>query len=109
MIWFIIIVLLICVVMAFGYLYYKYMSKESFNERQGSYCVTCNDKTFAQCLECADCGYCMNDFSAYCTKGDSHGPYSGTCKKWYHNDPFTRAVLSNDNDYIENTSKIIDS
>lgn len=71
---------------------------ENFNGKYGNVCVECDSKTLGQCLECTDCGFCINDFWSGCVKGDVHGPYSGTCKKWYHNDPFTRAELSNDND-----------
>lgn len=72
---------------------------EYFNGKYGNICSECSSKTLGECLECADCGYCINDFSSQCVPGDVHGPTKGTCKKWYQNDPFTRAALSNDNNY----------
>lgn len=72
---------------------------ENFNGKYGNICSDCSSKTLGECLECADCGYCINDFSSQCVPGDVHGPTKGTCKKWYQNDPFTRAALSNDNNY----------
>jgi hypothetical protein len=72
---------------------------EAFNGKYGNVCRTCESKTLADCLECADCGYCMNDFSSKCVAGDVHGPFEGKCQKWYQNDPYTRAVLSNNRDY----------
>lgn len=82
---------------------------EHFNGKYGNMCNNdCGSKTMGQCLECADCGYCINDFSSQCVPGDVHGPYNGSCKKWYQNDPFTRAVLSNDNNHINDDDEIFD-
>lgn len=76
------------------------MSKiEAFSGKYGNVCRNCDSKTFGECLECADCGFCINDFSSKCVSGDVHGPFEGKCQKWYQNDPFTRAELSNDRDY----------
>ena len=62
---------------------------EHFNEKYGIRCLNCENKTFGECLECSDCGYCLNKKSAQCVKGDIHGPYTGTCNRWIHNDPWS--------------------
>lgn len=82
------------------YLYLYSQKKEHFNTRHGDYCNKCIDKTMGQCLECSNCGWFINDFESGCTHGDASGPYNMTAKKWYHNDPYYRSILSNDNDYV---------
>lgn len=105
MTYYIITIITTIIVLAIVYAYRKKFfniseqKTENFNGKYGNICTDCSTKTMGECLECADCGYCINDFSSQCVSGDVHGPTKGKCKKWYQNDPFSRAALSNDNNY----------
>lgn len=82
----------VLVVIILYFLINKNQSKnllENFNERYGTRCPNCSDKTFGECMECSDCGYCLKTNSAQCVKGDVHGPYEGTCDRWIQNDPWS--------------------
>lgn len=68
---------------------YKQAYKETFNERYGTRCFECKNKTFGECMECSDCGYCLSEGNSQCMKGDVHGPYKGDCIRWIHNDPWS--------------------
>jgi len=64
---------------------------ESFDGSVGHICTCCNNKDNRQCLQCENCGICVNkNKKSQCVKGDVHGPYSKTitCDKWKHSDPF---------------------
>lgn len=49
-------------------------------------CLSCNNKSYYQCLNCEDCGVCVTEFGdMYCKKGDKYGPYEGdNCYKWFY-------------------------
>jgi hypothetical protein len=96
MFWYIIILIAILVSLVYS------THLDQFTNMAGYYSDQCEDKTLRDCLECANCGWCMNDnFSSQCVAGDLHGAYdkTKTCNKWYHNDVWTRSVLANDSDY----------
>lgn len=76
----------------------KYTNMAGFNVPQS----VCGNLTLGDCLETSTCGWCMNDnFTSMCVAGDVHGPKNTVCKKYYSNDPWTRSVLANDNDFQE--------
>lgn len=86
------------------------MAKENFTNESGYYADKrdCSTLTLKDCLSTATCGWCMKDDStAYCTAGTYQGPDNGTCQKWYHNDVYTRAALSNDADYLKYIDRTI--
>jgi hypothetical protein len=85
--------ILIILIFIFNKLFFSssLLNNESFQNFYGVHCNTCNSKNFAQCLNCAECGFCIKGSSGECVKGDQHGPYDGRlCDMWYHSDPFSR-------------------
>jgi hypothetical protein len=74
-------------------------STENFTNRQGKYCPKCEDQTLGQCMNCSNCGWYIDGFESGCIGGDTYSPYKRKVDKWYHNDPYYRALISNDNDY----------
>lgn len=55
---------------------------------------TCNPKicsdqtTIDTCLNCYECGYCMNKNGGKCVPGSPEGPYGNIkCDRWLNNDP----------------------
>lgn len=65
--------------------------KEGFNEQTGQFCPSCVGKTFNQCLQCFNCGWCVDKWgNGACIGGDANqGPYNKeNCAKFYHTDPF---------------------
>lgn len=72
-------------------------TKEPYNDSSGKLCLSCNDKTFNQCLECFNCGFCVDKWgNSKCIVGDMHGPYNyEQCDRWYYNDPWTYVTQQN--------------
>ncbi len=71
-------------------------------------CPTMNMTT---CLRYQNCGFITTkNFNNRCVAGDVHGPYDKKLKyhKYYHNDPFTRALIANDNDYRNMKNDVFD-
>ncbi len=71
----------------------------------------CPTKNMTNCLKYQNCGFITTkDFNNRCVAGDVHGPYDKKIKyhKYYHNDPFTRALIANDNDYRDMSKDIFD-
>ena len=86
------IILLIIVLFVVYKLYSIYYNKENFNRTHGKWCVDCNKKSFGQCLDCLNCGFCITSSGkGYCTKGNVFGPNDSNekCKRWIHNDEFS--------------------
>ncbi len=84
----IILLILICLI-----IYYFTSTKENFNRTTGKWCDNCETKSFGQCMDCFNCGFCMTESnSGYCTKGNVFGPakHDSECKKWMHNDDFIK-------------------
>ena len=73
------------------------LTGEPFIGRLGSTCnpaVCADQKTITPCLNCYECGYCMNKSGGRCVPGSPNGPYPidgkvVECEKWYHDDPFS--------------------
>ena len=71
--------------------------KEHFNDKVGTLCLSCSDKTVNQCMDCFNCGFCEDQFgNSKCIAGDHKGPYNfEDCAKWYYNDPFSYMIKKN--------------
>lgn len=65
-------------------------NNENFNRTNGKWCDNCEKKSFGQCLDCFNCGFCETESGmGFCTKGNVYGPNNHkTCKRWIHNDDF---------------------
>jgi hypothetical protein len=78
----------------FFYVYYNKNNKNNinnnkidlFNNTTGKQCIDCYKKSFGQCLDCFNCGYCDNK----CISGNIFGPSDKKikCKRWFHNDDY---------------------
>ena len=92
-------ILVLIILLIFIYFYkknnylYKYNNYNKYNN--DNYTIP-----FRQCILYNETGVCIDGNDNYkCIKGDSFGPYDKTikCKRWYHNDPFSRYI--NENNY----------
>lgn len=88
--------------------------KESFTNQSGGYYAPAMlpknaPLTLSDCLATANNGWCMvSGFNSRCVPGTKDGPSGNIkCDKWYSNDVFTRAMLSNDSDYAKFEDKPI--
>jgi hypothetical protein len=72
-------------------------NKEYFNEQVGKFCYSCEEKTYNQCLNCFNCGFCVDKHgNGKCIEGDHTGPYNGNiCGMWYSGDPLTKMNQNN--------------
>ena len=72
-------------------------SKEGFNDHSGQLCTTCNGRTFNQCLQCFNCGFCVDKWgNSTCVGGDRFGPYNfEKCDYYYYIDPYYRMMENN--------------
>ncbi len=85
---FIIIIILISILIFI--LYFTKQDKiEGYNDQTGRYCHSCSDKTFNNCLNCFNCGWCVDNFgNGICMGGDHRGPYNyENCAKWFRGKP----------------------
>ena len=67
-------------------------NQEDFNRTTGKWCENCGTKSFGQCLDCFNCGFCVSGSGkGYCTKGNVFGPQEiqEDCTRWIHNDEFS--------------------
>ena len=77
---------------------------EHFNEQSGQFCSSCKDKTFNQCLNCFNCGFCVDEWgNSQCIGSDiANGPYNNEkCARLYQGDPWLRMKENNQNYEIE--------
>ena len=84
---FTIVVIIIIIVLI---LYFLRQNKiEGYNDQTGRYCISCSDKTFNNCLNCFNCGWCVDNFgNGMCIGGDHRGPYNyENCAKWFRRRP----------------------
>lgn len=67
-------------------------NKEHMNDEVGRFCRKCKGRTFNQCLDCFNCGMCIDKYgNSMCLPGDHKGPYNyENCSIWYHGDPFNK-------------------
>jgi len=72
-------------------IYSCFFKNEGFGRISGKWCEDCGKKSFGQCMDCFNCGFCMTDKNkGYCTKGTVFGPNnkSDRCQRWIHNDDY---------------------
>ncbi len=85
------------------FIIYKFFyNTESFSRIYGKFCrqEDCKNKTFGQCLDCFNCGFCLEDENkGVCVPGNIYGPTNKNkkCMKYIHNDEF----YTNFNNYIK--------
>ena len=72
---------------------------EGYNNQTGRFCISCANKTINQCLECFNCGWCVDKWgNSGCIGGDHKGPYNfENCARWYYSDPWTYMMQRNKN------------
>lgn len=78
----------------------NYTNTEHFNEESGRFCSTCKDKTYNQCLNCFNCGWCVDSWgNGKCLGADvASGTYNNEkCSKLYLGDPYLRMKQNNRN------------
>lgn len=73
----------------------------------------CNNLNMSECLKMQNCGYAVTNHSEQCLAGNTYGPYNKKITKesgykWYHNDPYTRALIANDNNYRNTDINVFD-
>jgi hypothetical protein len=86
------IILFIIILITIYKFYDIYLNTENFNRTHGKWCENCKEKSFGQCLDCFNCGFCITESGkGYCTKGNVFGPKDSSekCKRWIHNDEFS--------------------
>jgi len=84
-------ILIILFILLIIYLISRYYSQENFNRNTGKWCINCEQKSFGQCMDCFNCGFCMTEKNkGYCTKGTVFGPNNidDKCIRWMHNDEY---------------------
>lgn len=67
---------------------------EGMDNTYGGHCRSCDNKSFGQCMNCSNCGFCVDkDGVGKCVSGDMFGPWDKSkCVNYYHNDPYWRNV-----------------
>lgn len=93
--WIYILLIVLAIVLLFNY-----NKTEHFNEESGRFCSSCKDKTFNQCLNCFNCGWCKDEFgNEGCIPSDiANGPYNNEkCAQLYQGDPWLRMQQNNKN------------
>ena len=69
---------------------------ENFNDQNGFYCSSCENKTLNQCLRCFNCGFAdFADGSGMCMEGGNRGPF----KKPNNNKLNKYSILNKDGTY----------
>ncbi|ARF09595.1 hypothetical protein Indivirus_1_218 [Indivirus ILV1] len=92
-------ILTIITILIIAFLGYQ-SKKERFNQDTGQFCGSCANKTFNECLNCFNCGYCVDKWgNGKCIGGDvTSGPYNKeNCALWYTTDNWTGQVWRNNN------------
>jgi len=75
----------------------KINGTEGFNDQNGFYCSSCENKTLNQCLRCFNCGFAdFADGTGQCMEGGEKGPF----KKVQQQDKIDKySSLNNDGSY----------
>lgn len=92
---------IISIILIFIYYLYaiKFNTNEGFSQFVGTFCKTCGDKTFNQCTNCFNCGWCTDEYgNGKCIGGSViDGPFNNEkCAKFYHGDPFYQMKYRNE-------------
>jgi hypothetical protein len=76
-------------------------SQENYSQvtPQGKLCTSCMGKNINSCLDCFNCGYCVDDWgNGRCVPGDYKGPYNKeSCKYYIQGDPYATMMERNRN------------
>lgn len=87
----------------------RYEGKEYFNNNNKN---KCEYLTMSDCINTKGCGYVLDNHNGYCVNGNKYGPYKTKNKsygfKWYYNDDYTRALISNTDSYRNMNNKVFD-
>ncbi len=85
-------VVIVWVVLMWGGLGESVGLKEHFNDQVGQFCYSCSGKTVNQCMNCFNCGFCVDKFgNSGCIGGDHKGPYNHErCVVWHYGDPWSK-------------------
>ena len=69
-------------------------NSEPFTDLAGQFCGSCKNKTYNQCINCANCGFLVDEFgNSGCVGGDHNGPYNyEKGSKWYYYSPWTQML-----------------
>jgi hypothetical protein len=92
--------LLLIILLLILVLVYNYSgTKEMYNNSVGQYCMSCDTKTLSQCMNCFNCGVCVDRAgNKTCVPGDIHGPFNNDdCVEYYNVDPYRTAMQHNNN------------
>lgn len=91
------IILILLIVLVIYFLYQNQNQYEGYNDQTGKLCFTCGDKTFNQCQQCFNCGFCVDRWgNSKCLGGDETGPFNyEDCALWYYGDPWSRMMQNN--------------
>ena len=71
----------------------------------------CEYLTMKDCINTKGCGYVLDNHNGYCVSGNKNGPYKFKKSynfKWYYNDDYTRALISNTDSYRNMSNKVFD-
>ncbi len=94
------VVLLLSIVVVLFLKRYKVQDNkvEKYNDTSGQLCITCNGKNINQCLNCFNCGFCVDEYgNSQCIGGNYIGPFNKEkCVRWYHGDPYAYMIRRND-------------
>ena len=97
--WFYILLIVLAIILLLNY-----NQTEHFNEQSGRFCSSCKEKTFNQCLNCFNCGFCVNSNGSSGCIGASmpSGTYNNEkCDRLYLGDPYQRMQQNNQNYELE--------
>jgi hypothetical protein len=78
--------------------------QEAFNDQTGKFCYDCDNKTINQCMQCFNCGFCVDkNGNGKCIPGDHTGPWNKEdCYQWHYGDPFSYMLQINKRDNRRN-------
>lgn len=85
-------------------LLFNYNKTEHFNEDTGRFCSSCKGKTFNQCTNCFNCGFCVgkNGENSCIGVDIANGSYNNEkCDQIYLGDPWLRMQQNNNNYELE--------
>lgn len=91
--------LIVFLIMLFVIYYLFWRRTEGFNETVGRFCSTCRGKTYNQCTNCFNCGFCVDKYgNMKCVAGDHKGQYNyEDCAVWYSGDRYSDMMKMNGN------------
>ena len=112
-----IIYIIITIIILFNIIYFLNKKEKYQNVGTGfttNNLNTCSNYNMTNCLKMQNCGYAITNHSEQCLPGNVYGPYNKKITKesgykWYHNDPFTRALIANDNNYRNTNINVFDT